>query len=358
MATQRMDDSRSIAARSHLCEDGRNDEPPSPGGRALPAYGQTQVSREDRKRARGEFPTCWVKNPFLSSRAAQDKRRALHPALEKGRQLAEIVDRGVGFDVDRLLRRADQWAAPDRAHAKPLGAPYVLHHPVSHHDRIRGRHTGELKRAPKDRLMWLLPPHTVRTDHMVDGVGQSEAAHVLPHLFVATPERVRDEPDDQPATLRPAERVGGPGDELSHEIERHAAGGSKPIDGHVVKPVAAVHEPVLDPAIRLLPVSLGALCRAELRADEGVVPVALAEFTNESLARQLVDALARRPSLDEGVADVQEHGTKGHASIVSTLHARLRTARIHREVAATGVARNSRPTRPHSRWRAFDDARW
>src|SRR6266568_5576097 len=174
--------------------DGRSDEPPSPGDRALPAYGQTQVSREDRKRARGEFPTCWVKNPFLSSPAAQDKPRALHPALEKGRQLTEIVDRGVGFDFDRLLRRAGQRAAPDRAHAEPLSAPYVLHHPVSHHHRIRGRDTGELERAPKDRLMWLLPPHAVRTDHMVDGVVQSEAAQVLPHLVVATPERVRDEP--------------------------------------------------------------------------------------------------------------------------------------------------------------------
>jgi hypothetical protein len=38
----------------------------SPGGDALPAYGQTQVSRESRKRERGEFPTCWVKNPFLT----------------------------------------------------------------------------------------------------------------------------------------------------------------------------------------------------------------------------------------------------------------------------------------------------
>src|SRR5437660_10227611 len=103
MATQRMDDSRSIAARSHLCEDGRHDGPPSPGGRALPAYEQTQVSREDRKRARGEFPTCWVTNPSLSSRAAQDKRRALHPAFENGRQLAETVHRGVGLHVDRLL---------------------------------------------------------------------------------------------------------------------------------------------------------------------------------------------------------------------------------------------------------------
>src|SRR5207253_6711357 len=101
--------------------------------------------------------------------------------------------------------------------------------------------------------------------------------------------------------------------------------------------------------MRRLPVRLGALCRAELRADEGVVPVALAEFANKSRARQLVYARARRPSLDEGVADVQEHGTKGHAGIVSTLHARLRTARIHREVAATGVARNSRRTRRHTR---------
>jgi len=30
----------------------------STGGDALPAYGQTQVSRDDRNRERGEFPIC------------------------------------------------------------------------------------------------------------------------------------------------------------------------------------------------------------------------------------------------------------------------------------------------------------
>src|SRR5437773_2317564 len=201
MATQRMDDSRSIAARSHLCEDGRNDEPPSPGGRALPAYGQTQVSRDDRKRARGEFPTCWVKNAFLPSPATQDKNRALHPALENGRKLRQIVDDRVGLDVDRLLRCAGKRAAPDRAHAEPLGAPDVLDHPVPDHDRVRSRHSGQIERALKDRLMWLLPPNTVRTDHVIHRVVQPEAAEVLPHLVIAAPERVRHETDDETAAL-------------------------------------------------------------------------------------------------------------------------------------------------------------
>src|SRR5439155_15394141 len=102
---------------------------------------------------------------------------------------------------------------------------------------------------------------------------------------------------------------------------------------------------------------LGALGRAELGADEGVVPLALAEFAKKSLASQLVDTFARRPSLDQGVADVQEDSTESHTGIVSTLHARLRTARIHREVAATGVAWNRCRARWHTRRRAPNDAR-
>ena len=86
------------------------------GGRALPAYGQTQVSRDDRKRGRGEFPTCWVKNQFLTPERAVGKERALHPALEDGRQFGQIVDRGVGLNVHRLLWRSRKRAAPDRAH--------------------------------------------------------------------------------------------------------------------------------------------------------------------------------------------------------------------------------------------------
>ena len=58
-----------------------------------------------------------------------------------------------------------------------------------------------LFRALKDRLMWLLPPSTVRTDHVIDGVVQPKAAKVLPHLVITAPQRVRHESDDETAAL-------------------------------------------------------------------------------------------------------------------------------------------------------------
>src|SRR6267378_3863455 len=107
----------------------------------------------------------------------------------------------------------------------------------------------KLERPPEDRLMWLLPTDAVRADHMIDSVVQSEAPQVLPDLFVAAPERVRDEPDDEAVALRPAERLGSARHQLRHEVERHAAGGAQPIHGHIVKTVPAVGEPFLNPAI-------------------------------------------------------------------------------------------------------------
>src|SRR5213596_4053969 len=159
------------------------------GGRALPAYGQTQVSRDDRKRGRGEFPTCWLNNAFLTPPAGRGKSRALHPALEKRRQLGEVVDRRVRLDVDRLLRRSRKRPPPDRTQTQALCAPYVLDHAVAHHDGVARRDAREVQRPTEDRLVWLLPADGVRAGHMIDRVVEPEAPEVFPDFLVATPER-------------------------------------------------------------------------------------------------------------------------------------------------------------------------
>src|SRR2546423_2413447 len=282
----------------------------------------------DRRRSGGKPGTVSAENfrpaesriRFYHSSSPGARLRALHPALEHGRELGEIVDRRIRLDVHRLLRRSGKWPAPDRAHTQALGAPYVLHHPVSHHDRVARRNSGKLERTLKDRLVWLLPPHTVRAGHYVDRVGQPEALPVGPNLVVAARERVRDEANDQATVLAPAQRLRGSRHERADEVQRKRGGHAKVIDLDVVDADLAVAEPVRIPAVRLLPqVVLGVvpMIGGDLRLEEGVVPGALTKPPAQRIERQRPYLRLWLAMLNERVAHVVQNGTKRHAAIGS-----------------------------------------
>src|SRR5436190_21739859 len=123
--------------------------------------------------------------------------------------------------------------------------------------------------------MWLLPADTVRADHMVHGLRESEALPVRPHLLVPARERVRDEPDDQAPILAPAERFRCPGHQRTDKIQRKRGRYAKVVDLDVVNTDLAVAKPIRVPAVRLLAqVRLGLvpMVRSALGLDEPVVP--------------------------------------------------------------------------------------
>src|SRR5207244_2636139 len=75
-------------------------------------------------------------------------------------------------------------------------------------------------------------------------------------------------------------------------------------------------EPAFVPAVRLLALGVG---RLQVRADQAIEPLALAERLDEMPPDRRPELLGRRPMLGEGVADVEERGLHTHANIVSTV---------------------------------------
>src|SRR5881628_1018559 len=173
--------------------------------------------------------------------------------------------------------------------------------------------------------------------------GGPDPLPVPPHLLVPAGERVRHERDGQAVRLAPAERFRRARNERADEIERNRDGTAQSIDVDIVDTDPAVTEPLRVPAVCLLPERLRGIVPVgwrDVRAEEGFVPVPLAELSPQGLLHESRDLVLGLPVLHEGVAHVEEHGAEGHAAIVSAPHAGLRAARIHREVASARVARD------------------
>src|SRR5438093_8099161 len=132
--------------------DGRNDGPPSET--AAGPYRPTDRRRSaemPRSASAANFRPAGSRIRFLALTVPRGKSRALHPALEERWQLGEVVDRRVGLDVDRLLRRSGERASPDRTQTQALCAPDVLDHSVANHDGTARRDPREAQRPPEDR---------------------------------------------------------------------------------------------------------------------------------------------------------------------------------------------------------------
>jgi hypothetical protein len=148
---------------------------------------------------------------------------------------------------------------------------------------------------------------------VINKLADAEALEVCPRFFIAARNGVGDHDHGEFARLAPPKRGRCARRKREHGGNRPCERAAQPLDLFIGEGLAALAQPLREPAICLLSVRFVGVKWPNVRGVQGLGPISMAEIAVDRLEHGLAPRIANiAAGLDERAAHVEQHRTKSH----------------------------------------------